>query len=71
MALVKFQQGVYYSKNELKEALNFLEMQETTDKHKSIELIIRGNYADIIVNCDEDGYFIVKSPHRKEEKNVN
>ncbi len=60
MALVKFQQGVYYSKNELKEALNFLEVQETTDKHRNIELIIRGNYADIVVECDKDGDFKVK-----------
>ena len=68
MVLVKFEKGVYFSENELKEVLKFFEVQNTTDRYRNIELIIRGNYADIIVNCDEDGDFKVEKLEQRKEK---
>lgn len=45
---------------ELQEVLQLMEVQETTDRHTSTSLSIRGNYADIDVKIDEDGNVILK-----------
>lgn len=41
--------------NELREALSLMENQETTDKYTNTRMRINGEFADILVDIDEDG----------------
>lgn len=45
---------------ELKEAMQLMEVQETTDRYTGALMSIKGNYADINVKIDEDGNVILK-----------
>ena len=44
---------------ELREVLQLMEVQETTDKYTGALMSIKGNYADIDVKIDEDGNVIL------------
>ena len=41
--------------NELRELLLLMENQETTDRYESATITIKGDYASIDVEIDEDG----------------
>ena len=45
--------------NELREALSLMEHQETNERYTNTSINIDGNYANIVVDIDEDGNITV------------
>ena len=59
--IVRFQDGESFTDGQIREVLNYIENQKTTDKDINTNIVIDGDDGKIEVVVDEFGDFLVKN----------